>query len=335
MASRCATVTKEEMSQISEEAVPEKHEDYWRGLIRRDWHRPTVEVLGRFKVNCSLRAGSLVRGSQWGGSFDGWLFSSFGGWRLLSGNLNQQLPFMPLCFGGRLGLTLLEFRNIFRYQQVLRSCDVLRVCFRKHRNWFFQFEGSSLRRSPWRLAVLERFEIPWNFLTVCIFDRLRVKSTFFNGWRFNFRPFDGWRLSPSRPSSTSRPFSREENGPTEGDHTKQVSSRFKQGVAANKEVLFTGLPVRPRHKMGFRSSAAKNGLPGEGRHEGLIPRNDVLTNGFIWFSLARTLARILFVPCQRSRWKTHKALRTWRRLFALFEAIRSWESLYNFFIVRV
>ena len=37
----------------------------------------------------------------------------------------------------------------------------------------------------------------------------------------------------------------------------------------------------PSHKMGFRSSAAKNGLPGEGRHEGLVPRNDVLTDGFI------------------------------------------------------
>ena len=45
--------------------------------------------------------------------------------------------------------------------------------------------------------------------------------------------------------------------------------------------LFTGLPVRPSHKMGFRSSAAKNGFPGEGRHEGLVPRNDVLTNGFM------------------------------------------------------
>ena len=99
--------------------------------------------------------------------------------------------------------------------------------------------------------------------------------------------------------------------------------------------IITGLPVRPSHKMGFRSSAAKNGLPGEGRHEGLVPRNDVLTNGFIWFSLARTLARILFVPRLRSPWKTHKALRTWRRLFALFEAIRSWESLYNSFIARV
>ena len=40
----------------------------------------------------------------------------------------------------------------------------------------------------------------------------------------------------------------------------------------------------------------KNGHPGEGRHEGLVPRNDVLTNGFIGFSLARTLARIHFVP---------------------------------------
>ena len=37
----------------------------------------------------------------------------------------------------------------------------------------------------------------------------------------------------------------------------------------------------PSHKMGFRSSAAKNGLPGEGRHDGLVPRNDVLTNGFV------------------------------------------------------
>ena len=69
-------------SQISEEAVPEKHEDYWRGLIRRDWHRPTVEVRGRFKVNCSLRAGSLVRGSQWGGSFDGWRLIFFQFWWL-------------------------------------------------------------------------------------------------------------------------------------------------------------------------------------------------------------------------------------------------------------
>ena len=102
----------------------------------------------------------------------------------------------------------------------------------------------------------------------------------------------------------------------------------------NEEVNYWAA-CAPSHKMGFRSSAAKNGLPGEGRHEGVVPRNRVVTNGFIWFSLARTFAWILFVPRLRSPWKTHKALRTWRRLFALFEAIRSWESLYNFFIVRV
>ena len=43
--------------------------------------------------------------------------------------------------------------------------------------------------------------------------------------------------------------------------------------------------------LGFRPSGQKNGFPGEGRHEGLVPRNDVLTNGFIGFSLARTLAQ--------------------------------------------
>ena len=87
--------------------------------------------------------------------------------------------------------------------------------------------------------------------------------------------------------------------------------------------------MRPVIKWAFGSSVSKSGPPGEGRHEGLVPRNDVLTNGFIWFSLAWTFARILFVPRLRSPWKTHKALRTWRRLFALFEAIRSWESLYT------
>ena len=42
--------------------------------------------------------------------------------------------------------------------------------------------------------------------------------------------------------------------------------------------LITGLPS---YKFGFRSSVQKNGPPREGRHEGLVPRNDVLTNGFI------------------------------------------------------
>ena len=60
--------------------------------------------------------------------------------------------------------------------------------------------------------------------------------------------------------------------------------------------IFTGLPVWPSYKFGFRSSVQKNGPAGEGRHKGLIPTNDVLTNGFRGFFLVRTLARILFVP---------------------------------------
>ena len=61
--------------------------------------------------------------------------------------------------------------------------------------------------------------------------------------------------------------------------------------------IITGLPLSglPSYKFGFRSSVQKNGPPGEGRHEGLVPKNDVLTNGFIRFSLARTLARITFL----------------------------------------
>ena len=49
---------------------------------------------------------------------------------------------------------------------------------------------------------------------------------------------------------------------------KNLSSpRFLSNLQATteltlKECLVTGLPVRPSHKMGFRSSAAKNGLPG-------------------------------------------------------------------------
>ena len=50
--------------------------------------------------------------------------------------------------------------------------------------------------------------------------------------------------------------------------------------------MITGLPGKPSHKMGFRSSVSKSGHPGEGKHEGLVRRNDVLTNGFIGFSLA-------------------------------------------------
>ena len=61
-------------------------------------------------------------------------------------------------------------------------------------------------------------------------------------------------------------------------------------------LLSCPFPSEPGYKFGFRSYVQKNGLPGEGRHEGLVPRNDVLTAGFIRFSLPRTLARIFFVP---------------------------------------
>ena len=50
--------------------------------------------------------------------------------------------------------------------------------------------------------------------------------------------------------------------------------------------IITGLPGKPSHKMGFRSSVSKSGHPGEGKHEGLVRRNDVLANGFMGFSLA-------------------------------------------------
>ena len=33
--------------------------------------------------------------------------------------------------------------------------------------------------------------------------------------------------------------------------------------------------MRPSYKFGFWSLVQKNGLPGEGRHEGLVPRNDI------------------------------------------------------------
>ena len=51
-------------------------------------------------------------------------------------------------------------------------------------------------------------------------------------------------------------------------------------------LLSCPFPSKPGYKFGFRSFVQKNGLPGEGRHEGLVPRNDVLTNVFIGFSLA-------------------------------------------------
>ena len=62
-----------------------------------------------------------------------------------------------------------------------------------------------------------------------------------------------------------------------GTNKKDIS----QSVRQVNGITYYWAACAPSHKMGFRSSAAKNGLPGEGRHEGLVRRNDVLTNGFI------------------------------------------------------
>ena len=52
-------------------------------------------------------------------------------------------------------------------------------------------------------------------------------------------------------------------------------------TTSGTRVVYYWAACAPSHKMGFRSSAAKNGLPGEGRHEGLVRRDDVVTDGFI------------------------------------------------------
>ena len=65
---------------------------------------------------------------------------------------------------------------------------------------------------------------------------------------------------------------------------------------AEKRFLLLGCLFQstPSYNFGFWSFVQKNDLPGEGRHGGLVPRNDVLTNGFILFFLALTLPRNFF-----------------------------------------
>ena len=53
-----------------------------------------------------------------------------------------------LWFWSCLGLSPMKFRNIFRYKQVERSCNVSKECFWEHGNWFFQFRVSSGARLP-------------------------------------------------------------------------------------------------------------------------------------------------------------------------------------------
>ena len=100
-----------------------------------------------------------------------------------------------------------------------------------------------------------------------------------------------------------------------------------------KQYIVTGLPVRPSYKFGFQSSVYKNGLPGEGRHEGLVPRNDVLTNGFIRFSLTQTLARILFVPRLRPCQKPRRRCEPLNISLYLMQHTPLWRS--KFWILRI
>ena len=65
------------------------------------------------------------------------------------------------------------------------------------------------------------------------------------------------------------------------ENVKKQLVKISKTTTQHVHHAFYWATCAPSHKMGFRSSAAKNGLPGEGRHEGLVPRNDVLTNGFI------------------------------------------------------
>ena len=127
----------------------------------------------RFRsIRNSFLSRGLLRGSQWGGSSDGWRlifynfdgwwlnFRAFNGWRLLLwkfsprvlANINFCINlFQLLCFGGCLGLSFIKFQNTFRYTQVLRSCNVQKECFWEHGNWFSSLElDSSGARSPWR-----------------------------------------------------------------------------------------------------------------------------------------------------------------------------------------
>ena len=61
----------------------------------------------------------------------------------------------------------------------------------------------------------------------------------------------------------------------------QVGKLNSGKLHVNLLLIITGLLGKPSHKMGFRSSVSQSGHPGEVKHEGLVRRNDVLTNGFI------------------------------------------------------
>ena len=78
--------------------------------------------------------------------------------------------------------------------------------------------------------------------------------------------------------------------------TYTVYQKASVFMPTNKKRLFLllGCPFQgcPVINPVFGRLCRKTG-PGGGKTRGLVPRDDVLTNGFIRFSLARTLARIL------------------------------------------
>ena len=93
-------------------------------------------------------------------------------------NLYEQL-----WFGGCLGLLLVKFRNIFRYKQVLRCCNVLKECFENVGTGFpvwRLFRSQRSMKISWNtkkkqdLKCLETF---WQLIPVGIFDGWRWKIT--------------------------------------------------------------------------------------------------------------------------------------------------------------
>ena len=84
--------------------------------------------------------------------------------------------------------------------------------------------------------------------------------------------------------------------------TYTVYQKASVFMPTNKKRLFLllGCPFQgfPVINSVFGSLCRKM-VPGGGKTRGLVPRDDVLTNSFIRFSLARILARILIVPVLR------------------------------------
>ena len=60
-----------------------------------------------------------------------------------------------------------------------------------------------------------------------------------------------------------------------------ASETKKSNILLLFKALITGLPVHPVIKWAFGRLRRKTASGGGGRHKGLVPRNHVVTNGFI------------------------------------------------------